>query len=110
MMAGGVLAGASSPYHALASYPGSPDSAMVGISGRPDARFALVTPSARSRRVCTCGMAEGPVGNESDTWPAMRSVIACALPLYGTCTILMPAIDLKSSAARWGGVPLPADA
>ena len=35
--------------------------------------------------------------------------MAGAPPLYGTCRRSTPATVLKSSAARCGGVPLPAD-
>ncbi len=44
----GVPAGANTPYHDTASYPGNPDSATVGTSGAIAVRAALVTASARS--------------------------------------------------------------
>src|SRR5881392_423542 len=39
--------------------------------------------------------------------PEMRSLIACALPLYGTCTICVPVIALNSSPPRCPVVPFP---
>ena len=44
------------------------------------------------------------------TWPPIRSVIAGAAPLYGTCVIVRPAFCLNSSIAMWCGVPLPGEA
>jgi hypothetical protein len=49
MMARGVLAGVSKPKMVTASYPGTPDSAMVGISGATAERLVLEMPSARRR-------------------------------------------------------------
>ena len=40
----------------------------------------------------------------------MTSVIAGALPLYGTCRALMPACELNSSATRCAVAPVPEDA
>src|SRR5258706_8483482 len=37
----------------------------------------------------------------------MRSVIAAAVPLYGTCTAFNCAIELNSSANRWAVAPVP---
>src|SRR5260221_7446715 len=47
-ISGGVLAGTYSAYHDATSKPGTPDSAMVGISGAPANRFAVVTASPRT--------------------------------------------------------------
>ena len=49
------------------------------------------------------------VSNVYCTWPAMRSMIDGPLPLYGTCTVSMPAVALKSSPTRWFDVLLPYD-
>src|SRR6476661_10403724 len=43
------------------------------------------------------------------TLPPTRSASAGELPRYGTCTISMPAMRLKSSPERWIVVPTPAD-
>jgi len=40
----------------------------------------------------------------------MSEFMASALPLNGTCTSSMPAIDLNISAARCGEVPVPEEA
>jgi hypothetical protein len=45
----GTPAGATMPFQVLASYPGTPASAIVGTSGRASERFVLLTPSARTR-------------------------------------------------------------
>ena len=45
----GVLAGANSPNQPSTSYPGKPDSAIVGRSGANGARLLLVTAIARNR-------------------------------------------------------------
>ncbi|MNT27101.1 hypothetical protein D3C72_1627170 [compost metagenome] len=82
---------------------------MVGTSGSAGERVALVTASARRRPAFTCGSEPGRLSNISCTWLASRSAIAGPLPLYGTCTISTPAIDLNSSPDRWLVVPLPAE-
>ena len=41
-------------------------------------------------------------------FPARRSCSAAPVPLYGTCTIWIPAADLKSSPERWLVAPMPA--
>src|SRR6218665_456646 len=107
---GGVPAGASRPFRAIAPEPGRPDSATVGSSGAAPERLALVTASALSLPAFTCGMAERMVSNISCAWPPITSVSAGALPLYGMCVIFTPAIEANSSAARWVDWPLPDDA
>ena len=70
-----------------------------------------VTPSALSFRDCTCGSVEAMTEIVRCTWPLRRSVTAGPVPLYGTCTILMPpASMLKYSVARWLAAPLPPEA
>ena len=83
---------------------------MVGSSGAAGERAELVTASAFSRPACTCGSTVGMVANSSEVWPAIKSVMAGTLPLYGTCTMSTFAIDLNSSPDRWPAVPWPADA
>ena len=46
--AGGVPAGASTPYQVLTSKPLKPDSATVGTSGSDELRLAEVTANGRS--------------------------------------------------------------
>jgi NitT/TauT family transport system substrate-binding protein len=55
-IAGGVPAGASIPHQLLASYPGTPDSAIVGTSGITGLRLAPPVPKALSLPALTCGV------------------------------------------------------
>src|SRR5437763_16170062 len=57
-----------------------------------------------------CGMEEGRLSNITCTSPAISAGSAGPEPLYGTCTIGQPVIDLKSSPERCTDVPLPEDA
>ena len=82
----------------------------MGSSGAAGERFALVTASALSLPLFTCGIADSIVSNISAAWPPMTSVSAGALPLYGTWFILTPAMELKSSAERCVDWPLPEEA
>src|SRR5688500_10684917 len=43
----------------------------------------------------------------TSVWPAMTSVIAGGMPLYGTCVIWMPAARISSSVAKWFVPPCP---
>ena len=78
---GGVFAGATSPNQAEASKPGTPDSAMVGTSGRALARFEPATATALMFLPLTCGSTAGMLSNMTGIWPATRSFIAGAAPL-----------------------------
>src|SRR4249920_4265381 len=106
----GVPAGANRPIQFVTEYPGNAASAMVGSSGAAGERDELVTASALSLPACTCGNTVGMVANNREVWPAIKSVMAGTLPLYGTCTMSTLAMDLNSSPDRWAAVPLPADA
>src|SRR2546430_2588741 len=46
---------------------------------------------------------EGTLSNITSILPEMRSLIACALPLYGTCTISVPVIALNGTTGHLGG-------
>src|SRR3954467_1721925 len=70
-------------------------------------RVLLVTPSALSLPACTCGITGCTGENMIWTRPPMRSVTACAVPLYGTCVMSTRATLLKSSPARCEPEPLP---
>src|SRR5690348_7817012 len=85
-------------------------SANAGTSGSCGERLAVVTASALKRPACTCGMAGGVVENVSATSPPSSALTAGALPLYGTCTIFVPAIDENVSPERCTIVPFPEDA
>src|SRR6185503_14159348 len=65
--------------------------------------------SARSFPDLTCGKTDGDVLNTTDIRPAMRSVRPGALPLYGTCRSLIPAIAANSSPPRCVALPVPAE-
>ena len=56
------------------------------------------------------GSANGAMSNIIMTWPPIRSWLAGAAPLYGTCTMSTFAVSLKSSAAMWPELPTPCDA
>jgi hypothetical protein len=72
----GVFAGACTPYHAVASNFGKPDSAMVGTSGNAGERFSPVCASARSFPDLICGSVEEKPLNMSCMCPPRRSVTA----------------------------------
>ena len=86
LMARGVRAGANTLYHAITSYPGTPDSATVGISGAISARFALLTASARSLPLRACGRMPVITLKVPCTSPPITAVTAGLPPLYGTCS------------------------
>ena len=106
----GVPLGAIKPNQELTSNGVTPLSSMVGISGAVGERVFVVTASARSFPPSTCGHAEGMLSNMNCTCPPIRSVMAGALPLYGTCCVFRPVSDLNISPAMWIDVPLPDDA
>ena len=49
----GVFAGARTPYQLVTSYPGTPPSATVGMSGNAGERFAPVRPSGHGATAAT---------------------------------------------------------
>src|SRR4030088_3492187 len=59
MISGGVLAGTKNPNHDDTSKPDTPDSAIVGMSGRIAMRSLVVTASPRRVPLLTCEMIEG---------------------------------------------------
>ena len=52
---------------------------------------------------------DGRLWNDTCTWPPTRSVTAADAPLYGTCSMSMPAALPSISPMRWFRVPLPAE-
>src|SRR6267154_5423186 len=66
MISKGVFLGAPTPYHVLASYPGS-TSATVGKSGSASERVAVVTASARNLPDLTYSIADGIGSNVTCT-------------------------------------------
>src|SRR6266571_4149501 len=105
----GVAAGASRPNHSGTSTPSTPASFIVGSSGISSVRLAPATASARRRPDFTCGPTATGLMKDSWTSPASSAAIEGALPLYGTCTMLVPLRSLKSSAARCCVDPAPAE-
>src|SRR5215470_11861167 len=55
-------------------------------------------------------MDAGRLSNADCTWPLIRSVTSGAEPRYGTCCMLTPALNLKSSPATCEVEPVPNDA
>src|SRR3954454_13331225 len=110
MISFGVPAGATTPYQAMDSNPGTPDSATVEISGRTGDLAELVTASARSLPDFTCGRTGIMLSNANGIWPPMRSTIAGPLPLYGICAMSTLVMNLNISAVRCCGEPGSADA
>src|SRR5262249_33824622 len=78
MISGGVLAGTNSPYQDDTSKPGTPDSAIVGRSGKVGKRFSVVTASPGSCPEGTVCSSEPVVLKAESTRPAIVSVMAPA--------------------------------
>ena len=100
--------GAYRPYHVAASKPGSVFSASGGTLGNCAIGCVDVSASAVSRPPAICGSAVLVWSNIASTWPAIRSFIAGAAPLYGTDTTSMPALLSNSAAIRCEVEPAPA--
>ena len=63
-------AGTSSAYQVVKSYPGTPDSIIVGTSGKKGERFTVVAASGRSLPALTCGtLANGTLNMSMDGAP-----------------------------------------
>ncbi len=106
---GGVPLGADTPNQIVTSKSGSPDSAMVGIWGRASERWAPVRAIGLTLPEAINWTWLATVSNNMEMRPPNRSVNAAPVPLYGTCVISMPAIDLNNSPLRWFELPLPAE-
>ena len=76
----GVPAGATMPVQDTAWNPAKPDSAMVGTSGACCERVPLDTASMRMLPARACGNASEIGTNMVGMWPAIRSVMAGAVP------------------------------
>ena len=105
----GVPAGASRPTQ-VPPTTGTPDSISVGISGATATRFSEAMPSDLILPARTCGSIEAGVSIIMLIWPPIRSCSAGAVPLYGTCTILIPVVDISNSVVRCAAAPMPLDA
>ena len=95
------------PYQTPASNPGRPDSTSVGTSGANVVRFRLAIAIARRRPARTCGSAGGVVFIITSTSPAIRLMVAGAMPLNGMCTMSVAVTDLNNSMPKCEVVPLP---
>ena len=80
------------------------------MSGATDTRFSDVMPSALILPARTCGSMEEGVSIMKLIWPPIKSCSAGAVPLYGTCSILMPVVDMRSSVVRCAAAPMPLEA
>ena len=107
---GGVLAGATTAIHTPASKPGKPDSATVGTSGRCAERVAPVCAITFSLPAFTCGRIAVGLSESTCTSPATRAITAGAPPLYGMCSMRMPAMALSISIESCEMLPLPTEA
>src|SRR5262245_57270807 len=105
-IARGVLGGATTPYHATASKPGSV-SAMAGTSGSDAMRLPAATASSLSWPPFTSGSDTPRLSNMISTLPPTRSCRAGAEPRYGTCWNFTLAIIWNSSDVRCEVEPLP---
>ena len=70
-------------------------------------RLAVVTASAFSLPLRTCGNAGGMFGNAIVICPEITAMTAAGEPLNGTWTILMPAIVMNISPDKCAVEPLP---
>jgi hypothetical protein len=107
-ISGGAPAGSQRPNQLTFSKPLRPCSSMVGTSGMPFQRFLPVSARARRRPLCTCCRAMLVPTKNMSIRPAIRSVIASGMALYGTERMSVPVMDFISSAGMWLAVPLPA--
>src|SRR5258706_435695 len=107
---GGVPAGAWIDSQVATSKPGTPDSAMVGISGAPARRLPVETASAFNLPSRARLIAEPIPGIIIVMRPPITSATAGALPLYGTWIMSMPAMLRNISLARCAELPMPNDA
>lgn len=69
MISTGVPAGASTPFHEVRSNPGTPASAMVGVSASAAERLRPDTASARICPALTCGIDAGRLRAAGVTGP-----------------------------------------
>ena len=83
------------PNQVLESKPGMPLSAMVGSVGAAALRFALLMASARRRPEFTYGSTDSVLANIIETCPAIRSVTAGGVPLYGICAMSILRLQLE---------------
>jgi hypothetical protein len=83
IIARGVAAGATNPFHAIASNPGKPLSSIVGRSRSAGQRSRLVTASSFIRPACTTGNSVVGFDITACTSPAAVACTAGGAPLNG---------------------------
>ena len=105
--AGGIRAGPRMPPQLVASKPGKPCSAMVGISGAAATRCAEVTARPRTRPSRTCGSTTGAVSIRKGTCPATTEAMACCPPRKATWTQSIPDSVASCASTRCGAEPMP---
>ena len=110
MMGAGVPAGASRAPQAVNSNPGTPASAMVGVSGSVGRRCASATPRITRRWSARKGSGVGRAVNMTGIWSATTAFSAGVVPRNGTCCSLMSAARISSSIAMCCGLPWPPEA
>ena len=79
--AGDILPGPNIANHAMVSTPGTPASAMVGMSSRPGSRLVPLTASMRSVPALWCDITVSGLVNPTGIWPPASSCIMGAAPL-----------------------------
>ena len=80
MIGFGVADGTHKMVQPTASKPGTPASAIVGMSGAAGTRVVDVTPSARTLPAAICATTVPVSANISETWPAITSFKPCGAP------------------------------
>src|SRR5262249_43711665 len=93
----GVPAGANAPIQVATSYAGTPDSSIVGTSGRRGTRFRVVTASVRSLPDCMPAWAVARSAKITCVSPDITPVTAGAPPRNGMFVISTWAMALNSS-------------
>ncbi len=74
-----------------------------------ESRFAVADINGFSRPPLRLAIAVGAVAKIAAIWPPIKSIIAGAAPLYGTCNMSMPVWRLNTSDAICSIEPLPAE-
>ena len=106
---GGVPARACRPITVAMSKPGKPCSAAVGTSGALGERRGVLMAKALTLPERMCGSTFGIPDQPACTSPASTAVTIALPPLYGTCSISMPARDANTAIVRWWIEPVPAE-
>ena len=98
------------PVHEVTSKSFRPCSLKVGISGISAVRFNVAMPMGRMRPALISAFSAGRPEQNICICPDSTSVVATPAPLYGTCTMSMPATVFNSSPHKCGEPPTPDEA